>query len=237
MKGVLDAGLLRGHQDIVPLIDGGGLLQAQVLQQVLAVGHALVGALGLGGVVLADDALDHQHLAGVGGGLPAALLVGLQIGHVVGHILADEGVGILVDDAVGYAGLSAAGIEHAGVDDVRVVAGGEQDAQPVVDLLQGDGGPVDVDAGHLFHLLHAGDAVDVADDGAAVGDVHIQLGAVLGERQGELFRLAGLSGPAGLPRAALFRLAGGRAGGGAGALFLLATAAREGRDYHGRAEQ
>ena len=90
-EGVLNAGLLRGHQDVVPLLHGGGLLQAQVLQQVLAVGHALVGALGFSGVVLADDALDHQHLAGVGGGLPAALLVGLQISHVVGHVLADEG--------------------------------------------------------------------------------------------------------------------------------------------------
>ena len=92
-----------------------------------------------------------------------------------------------------YAGVHAIRVgQRTGIHNIRIGTGREQDAKLFLKLVLGNRGPVDVDAGHLFHLLHAGDLVDIAHDGAAIVDPDIQLCAVFGNGQGELFGLLGM---------------------------------------------
>ena len=154
--------VFEGGEHVVPLVIGGGNLQAQLVQPVLADDVALGD---LGQVVAAPQAgiasvAGEDILAG------AAALMGLQIVRcVLFNVVGQIGEHAVVQRADGSSGVAL----HSGLDHIAVVAAGSHQVELGEHLHAGDHGPVHRDAHLIGDDLEGGDVCDGVINAGHVG--------------------------------------------------------------------
>ena len=219
---------LERGQHVMPLVEGLGHFQAQIIQPVLTHPQAQPGTL-LGLTQLVHSA----HTAGVGGGQQLILHVGGADGVVVGHILGNQ-IGQIQEVAVVDSGVHTIGVVgSANIDQVGQVAGSDHQVEVGLIVSVGNGLEFQMHAGALFHLLIELVVVPVIGDDGSVGVVSIEVGQSDRLVHDGQLELAGFGGFAFLG-AAFGGGGAGLVGGGAG---VSSVAAGSQRQDHGQNQQ